>query len=163
MRCRACGWEANDVLPICLRVAGYGGGAPHPRPGVVRASRAGLPAVSGFTAALALLGMVLLVLGAVYVAAWVLRVSRPPLLAMPFTGGLPPTEHAFSRYHVRWYAITLLFLAFDMEMIFPFPWTLVISTVGPSAVIEMFAFLGVLLAGVVYAWRGRGLPWTLPP
>jgi NADH-quinone oxidoreductase subunit A len=160
MCCRVCGWEAKDVLPDCLRVAGHGGGAAHPRPGVVRASRAGLPAVSGFTAALALLGLVTLVLGAVYVAAWVLRVSRPPLLAKPFAGGLPSAEHAFSRYHVRWYAITMLFLAFDMEMIFMYPWTLVISAVGPSSVIEMFSFLGVLLAGVIYAWREGALRWA---
>ena len=79
---------------------------------------------------------------------------------MPFTGGLPMTEHAVSRYHVRWYAITMLFLAFDMEMIFMYPWTLVITAVGPSAVIEMFTFLAVLLAGVAYAWREGALRWT---
>jgi NADH-quinone oxidoreductase subunit A len=73
--------------------------------------------VTGFAAALALLGVVLLVLAAFYAAARLLAVARPPLLAMPFSGGLPPGEHAVSRYHVRWYAITMLFLAFDKEMI----------------------------------------------
>ena len=116
--------------------------------------------MTGFPAALALLGLVLLVLAALYAAAQLLAVARPPLLAMPFTGGLPPAEHAVSRYHVRWYAITMLFLAFDMEMIFMYPWTLVISAVGPSAVIEMFTFLAVLLAGVAYAWREGALRWT---
>ncbi len=116
--------------------------------------------MTGFAAALALLGLVLLVLAALYTAAHLLTVARPALLAMPFSGGLAPAEHAVSRYHVRWYAITMLFLAFDMEMIFMYPWTLVISAVGPSAVIEMFAFLGVLLAGVVYAWREGALRWT---
>ena len=116
--------------------------------------------MTGFAAALALLGVVLLVLAAFYAAARLLAVARPPLLAMPFSGGLPPGEHAVSRYHVRWYAITMLFLAFDMEMIFMYPWTLVISAVGPSAVIEMFTFLAVLLAGVAYAWREGALRWT---
>ncbi len=116
--------------------------------------------MTGFPAALALLGLVLLALAALYAAAQLLAVARRPLLAMPFTGGLPPAEHAVSRYHVRWYAITMLFLAFDMEMIFMYPWTLVISAVGPSAVIEMFTFLGVLLAGVAYAWREGALRWT---
>jgi NADH-quinone oxidoreductase subunit A len=87
-------------------------------------------------------------------------VTRSPLRAVPFTGGLPPAEHAVSRFHVRWYTITMLFLAFDMEMIFMYPWTLVISAVGASSVIEMFTFLAVLLAGVVYAWREGALRWA---
>jgi NADH-quinone oxidoreductase subunit A len=116
--------------------------------------------VTGFAAALALLGVVLLVLVALGAAAQLLAVARPASPTRPFTGGLPPAEHAVSRYHVRWYAITMLFLAFDMEMIFMYPWTLVISAVGPSAVIEMFTFLAVLLAGVAYAWREGALRWT---
>ena len=99
--------------------------------------------------------MVLLVLTAFYAAARLLAASLPPLLAMPFSGGLPPGEHPVSRYHVRWYAITMLFLAFDMEMIFMYPWTLVISAVDPSAVIEMLTFLAVLLAGVGLRVAGR--------
>jgi NADH-quinone oxidoreductase subunit A len=116
--------------------------------------------VSGFVAALALLGVVLLVLAALYAAAQLLAAARPALPVMPFSGGLPAAEHAVSSYHVRWYALAMLFLAFDMEMVFMYPWTLVISAVGASAVIEMFTFLAVLLAGVVYAWREGALRWT---
>ena len=116
--------------------------------------------MTGFTAALALLGVVLLILAGIYAAGQLVAVARPGPPAVPFTGGLPPAEHAVSRFHVRWYAITMLFLAFDMEMIFMYPWTLVISAVGPGAVIEMFTFLAVLLAGVAYAWREGALRWT---
>jgi NADH-quinone oxidoreductase subunit A len=116
--------------------------------------------VTGFTAALALLGVVLLILAGLYAAGQLVAVARPAPPAVPFTGGLPPAEHAVSRYHVRWYAITMLFLAFDMEMIFMYPWALVITAVGPGAVIEMFTFLAVLLAGVAYAWREGALRWT---
>jgi NADH-quinone oxidoreductase subunit A len=116
--------------------------------------------MSAFTAAAALLGLVLLALGAVYAIWWLACVRRSPLRAMPFSGGLPPAEHAMSRFHARWYAIAMLFLAFDMEMIFMYPWTLVIAAVGASSVIEMFAFLGILLAGVAYAWREGALRWT---
>jgi NADH-quinone oxidoreductase subunit A len=77
-----------------------------------------------------------------------------------FLGGLSPQEHAVSRFHVRWYPVTMVFLAFDMEMLFMYPWTLVVSRVGPAAVIEMFLFLGILLAGVLYAWREGALRWT---
>jgi NADH-quinone oxidoreductase subunit A len=47
-----------------------------------------------------------------------------------------------------------------MEMIFMYPWTLVISAVGTSSVVEMFTFLAVLLAGVAYAWREGALRWA---
>lgn len=116
--------------------------------------------MSGFAAALVLLGLALLITGAVYAAWWLLSLTRPPLPALPFTGGLPPAEHAVSRFHVRWYAVTMLFLAFDMEMVFMYPWTLVISAMGASTVVEMFTFLAVLLAGVVYAWREGALRWV---
>jgi NADH-quinone oxidoreductase subunit A len=115
--------------------------------------------VTAFAAAVALLGLVVLVLMALFAAQRLVAIARPQR-AMPFSGGLPPAEHAVSRYHVRWYAVTMLFLAFDMEMIFMYPWTLVISAVGLSSVIEMFTFLAVLLAGVVYAWREGALRWT---
>jgi NADH-quinone oxidoreductase subunit A len=116
--------------------------------------------VAGFAAALALLGLVLLITVGLRVAGELLAVAGLAPPATPFAGGFPVAEHAVSRFHVRWYAITLLFLAFDMEMIFMYPWTLVISVVGPSAVIEMFAFLAVLLAGVIYAWREGALRWA---
>jgi len=116
--------------------------------------------VSGFGAVLVLLGLLALVFGGLYGTAKLLSVGSSPLSVEPFTGGLPSVEHAVSRYHVRWYAVTMLFLAFDMEMIFMYPWTRVITVMGPSAVTEMFTFLAVLLAGVAYAWREGALRWA---
>jgi len=103
--------------------------------------------------------VVLVALGAV--GAWTaLRVSRSPAVVLPFESGSLVTQHAVSRYHVRWYTVTLLFLAFDMEMVFMYPWALVVAEVGSAAVIEMFGFLAVLLVGVVYCWREGALRWT---
>ena len=95
-----------------------------------------------------------------YVASAFLAVQPAMTEVSAYSGGLPPVEHAFSRFHVRWYTVTLVFLAFDMEMLFMYPWTLVVSRVGASAVIEMFLFLGILFAGVLYAWREGALRWT---
>ncbi|MFI7111975.1 NADH-quinone oxidoreductase subunit A [Nonomuraea sp. NPDC050227] len=78
----------------------------------------------------------------------------------PFLSGARPREHAMSRFHVRWYAVTLVFLAFDMEMVFMYPWALVVAEVGLPAVVEMFAFLGLLLVGVLYAWREGAFRWA---
>ncbi|WP_245833769.1 NADH-quinone oxidoreductase subunit A [Streptomyces aidingensis] len=117
--------------------------------------------MNGFApAAPLLLGGVLAAVAALYLAARLLRVTGEHLVTQPFGSGLEPNEHAMSRFHPRWYPVTLLFLAFDMEMVFMYPWTQVVSAMGPGAVIEMFVFLGVLLAGVVYAWREGALRWT---
>lgn len=78
----------------------------------------------------------------------------------PFLSGNEPAEHAFSRFHVRWYPLSMVYLAFEMEMLFMYPWTLVIPKIGAGAVIEMFGFLGILFAGVVYAWREGALRWV---
>lgn len=67
---------------------------------------------------------------------------------------------AWTQFRFGYPIYTLIFLAFDMEMIFMYPWTRVITTMGASAVIEMFSFLAVLLAGVTYAWREGALRWT---
>ncbi len=56
--------------------------------------------------------------------------------------------------------MTLLFLAFDVEMLFMYPWAVVVARVGTGAVVEMFVFLGVLMVAVVWAWREGALRWT---
>jgi NADH-quinone oxidoreductase subunit A len=94
-------------------------------------------------AVLALLGVLAAGIMAIYALA---LVHAPPGTADggPFLSGHRPQEHAVSRFHVRWYAVTMVFLAFDMEMAFMFPWALVVGAVGPKAVMEMFAFLALL-------------------
>ncbi|MFH0241475.1 NADH-quinone oxidoreductase subunit A [Streptomyces sp. HK10] len=87
-------------------------------------------------------------------------VRGEPLLAAPLLSGNIPDEHALSRFHARWYALTLLFLAFDVEMLFMYPWAVVVAEVGMAAVVEMFVFLGLLMCGVVYAWREGALRWA---
>ncbi|MEZ5099010.1 MAG: NADH-quinone oxidoreductase subunit A [Thermoleophilia bacterium] len=114
----------------------------------------------GLVRALELLGLVLLALGGCYAAGSLVAVARAPWRGSAFVSGREPAEHAFSRYHVRWYPVTMVFLAFDMEMLFMYPWVRVVSEVGTSAVVEMFVFLGILLAGVTYAWREGAFRWT---
>ncbi|MCY0949844.1 NADH-quinone oxidoreductase subunit A [Streptomyces sp. H27-S2] len=107
-----------------------------------------------------LLVLVLAAIALLHAVAIAVCAVREPLRTGPFSGGLEPREHPLSRFHVRWYPVTMVFLAFDMEMLFMYPWTKVVSEVGPSAVIEMFLFLGVLLAGVGYAWREGAFRWS---
>ena len=111
-------------------------------------------------AVLSLLALLGALVATLYGASSLLAVARPATGVTPFESGMLPQQHAVSRYHARWYPITILFLAFDMEMIFMYPWAIVVADMGAGAVVEMFAFLAVLLVGVVYVWREGALRWT---
>lgn len=79
---------------------------------------------------------------------------------VPFLGGIPPETHAWSRFHARYYAMALLFLAFDMEMVFMYPWAVVFVQEGMKALVEMLMFIVILVLGILYAWRERALEWA---
>ncbi len=100
------------------------------------------------------------VVGAAHLVHRSSSVAAAPVAALPFLSGWRPEEHALSRFHARYYPVTLLFLAFDVEMLYMYPWATVVAEVGVSAVVEMFVFLGVLMVGVLWAWREGALRWV---
>jgi len=77
----------------------------------------------------------------------------------PFLGGGAPDTHAWQRYHVRYYPMTLLFIAFEMEMMFMYPWAVVFVEEGGKAMMEMGMFLAILSVGIVYGWREGIFRW----
>lgn len=79
---------------------------------------------------------------------------------VPFAGGVEPEFHAWNRFHIRYYAMALLFLAFDMEMVFMYPWAAVFVREGVLALIEMLMFILILVVGMVYAWREKSFEWA---
>lgn len=101
--------------------------------------------------------------GTVLVARWLRILHDPPTLTapekVPFAGGYEPDVHAWNRFHVRYYLMAVLFLAFDMEMVFMYPWAVVYVTEGVTALVEMLMFIVVLLVGVLYAWREGAFRW----
>ena len=107
------------------------------------------------TAAVAVVGVLLLYGLHLLLVPW-----RSPVRTVAYQSGHVPKAHALSRYHVRWYLATLVFLAFDVEMLFMYPWAVVVAPLGVSAVVEMFVFLGALLVAVAWAWREGALRWS---
>lgn len=77
----------------------------------------------------------------------------------PFLGGPAPQTHAWQRYHVRYYSMTLLFIAFEMEMMFMYPWAVVYAAEGMKAMMEMGMFLAILSIGILYGWREGVFRW----
>jgi NADH:ubiquinone oxidoreductase subunit 3 (subunit A) len=116
--------------------------------------------LSPYLSVFIVLGVCLAAIGALYLLGQAVSVSRDTVEVLPFQSGWRPREHALSRFHARWYPLTVVFLAFDVEMLFMFPWALVVAEKGPEAIIEMFVFLGVLVAGVVWAWREGAFRWV---
>ncbi len=113
-----------------------------------------------FDAVAWMLGIAAAIIAAAYGAHRAASISARVLVCLPFQSGWLPEEHALSRYHARWYPATLIFLAFDVEMLFMYPWAVVVAQLGTSAIVEMFAFLGVLFVAVVWAWREGALRWV---
>ncbi|KXS36854.1 MAG: NADH-quinone oxidoreductase subunit A [Halomonadaceae bacterium T82-2] len=92
---------------------------------------------------------------------WPLRHQAMPSYSQraPFLGGGRPDTHAWSRYHIRYYPMTLLLIAFEMEMMFMYPWAVVYVEKGLVAMMEMGMFLAILSVGIVYAWREGVFKW----
>lgn len=85
--------------------------------------------------------------------------------------GEEPTGNAWLPFNSRFYVIALVFLLFDVEMVFVFPWATVFGNHeiiaadarwGWFALVEMFVFLGILIMGLVYVWRKGDLDWIKP-
>ena len=103
------------------------------------------------------------VAGAWWLFGWVGRVRDPAerrwSTTVPVLGGPQPSTHAWSRFHFRYYPMALLLIAFEMEMMFMYPWAVVYTREGLKALVEMGMFLGILSLGILYAWREGALRW----
>ena len=71
---------------------------------------------------------------------------------VPFSGGTLYRKPAWVRYHAHYYGFALLFLAFDMEMAFMYPWAVVYQELGLEALVDMGVFLVILFLGLLYGW-----------
>lgn len=85
------------------------------------------------------------------------RVRSEPGKDVPATAGELSRDPAWIRYHVRYYGYALLFLAFDMEMAFMYPWAVVYREEGLVALLDMGVFLAILFLGLLYGWSQGAL------
>jgi NADH-quinone oxidoreductase subunit A len=93
-------------------------------------------------------------------SAWV-GVKRPSRQKLsPYECGIPPVGDARERFSISFYLVGMLFILFDVEVAFLFPWAVVYKSLKWSGFIEMFVFIAVLLAGYVYVWKKGALDWS---
>ena len=86
--------------------------------------------------------------------------SYSSVKAAPYECGMEPISDSRGRYSVRFYVIGVLFVVFDVETIFLFPWAVQFRRLGLFGFIEMGIFLGILVLGYFYAWKKRALEWV---
>ena len=77
----------------------------------------------------------------------------------PFECGEQPFQLPTDRFYVRFYLIAMLFILFDIEVVFLFPWAVVFKTLGLAGFMGMFIFILILGAGYVYAWKKGAFEW----
>ncbi len=77
----------------------------------------------------------------------------------PYECGVEPVGPPWVQFRVGYYVYALLFVVFDIETIFLYPWAVVYGKMGPFILVEMVIFIGILGAGLAYAWREGALKW----
>lgn len=78
----------------------------------------------------------------------------------PYECGVEPSSDARDRFSVRFYIIAILFVVFDVETIFLFPWAVIYGRLALFGFIEMLVFIGILVVGYFYIWKKGALEWA---
>ncbi len=93
--------------------------------------------------------------------AWLVRPERYNKVKLePYECGIEPTTDARDRYSIRYFLVAMLFLIFDVETIFMFPWAVIMDKLLLFGLIEMVVFLFILVVGYAYAWKQGALEWV---
>ena len=85
--------------------------------------------------------------------------KRSDIKSMPYESGMNPYGEGTRRMPVRFYLIAVLFILFDIEVVFFLPWAVVFRKLGLFGFIEMVIFIVILLVGYIYAWKKGALEW----
>lgn len=105
-----------------------------------------------------ILGAVL-VGGAIVFSSFVTPRSYNPQKSEPYECGVPAMSKSWMQFNVGYYIFAIIFLIFDVETVFIFPWALTIKSMGSVAYIEILIFFFILGIGLLYAWRKKSLKW----
>lgn len=86
----------------------------------------------------------------------IVRLRRPyPDKLMPYESGIPPVGEPRQRFRVSYYIVAMMFVIFDVEAIFLYPWALIFDDLGLFGLVEMMIFIVLLAIGYIYAWKKK--------
>jgi NADH-quinone oxidoreductase subunit A len=83
-----------------------------------------------------------------------------PVKEETFECGNPPSGSAWARWSIKFYLVAILFIVFDVEVVFMYPWAVMFRELGWFGFVEMMLFVGVLAVGFLFAWRKGALEWN---
>ena len=99
-------------------------------------------------------------MAALFTVSYLLAPRRPSAIKdTPYECGIPAAPFMWSQIQIRYYVFAILFLIFDVEAVFLFPWAVVFLKTNPAVFYEMLIFIGILFFGVIYGWRKGVLQW----
>jgi NADH:ubiquinone oxidoreductase subunit 3 (subunit A) len=98
-------------------------------------------------------------LGGILVGKILVKGSKNPAKGQAYECGIPSSGSPWNQFHVGYYLFALIFLIFDVELIFLYPWAVVVKKVGMMALAEIIIFLFILFMGFLYAHKKGALKW----
>jgi len=87
------------------------------------------------------------------------RFHRDPAKLAPYECGFEAFEDSRTRFDVRYYLVAILFIVFDLEIAFLFPWAVALGRIGTLGLVSMGIFLAILVVGFIYEWKKGALEW----
>jgi len=118
------------------------------------------PLVTEYLPILIFLGIAMVVSGAAVGLSFVLAQQKPDSEKLSaYECGFEPFEDARRKFDVRFYLVAILFIIFDLEVAFLFPWAIALGDIGMFGFWSMVVFLGILTIGFVYEWKKGALEW----
>ena len=111
-----------------------------------------------FLAIATALALVMMTLGSV-IGRFFSRNPKDREKLSPYECGFEAFEDSRMKFDVRYYLVCILFIVFDMEIVFLFPWAVALGTIGIAGLIAMVVFLGILTVGFIYEWKKGALEW----
>jgi len=116
--------------------------------------------ISDYAPLVVFIGLATLICGALLVAPFIVAYKSPdPAKLSPYECGFDPFDDARMKFDARFYLVSLLFIIFDLEVAFLFPWALAFRSIGAFGFWSMILFLAVLTIGFVYEWKKGALEW----
>ena len=99
----------------------------------------------------------------VFLAMWIAGLISPrsfnPQKEEPYECGIPTRGQSMSQFRVGYYLFAILFLMFDVETVFLFPWAVQMRSLGAQGLVSIVIFFSILVLGLVYAWKKGALEW----
>jgi NADH-quinone oxidoreductase subunit A len=91
---------------------------------------------------------------------WLIGERKPTRAKMaPYESGMTPVGDARGRFSVQFYLVAMLFILFDVEAVFLYPWAVILRDLGHFGLWEMFVYIGIVLVGFFYVWKKGVLEW----